>query len=71
MSKGALLFDKSLTKERQGRDDKIVHKLAGTKGKDIPKGEVQKDMKCHGFGWNRWSRDWSKVMPSLKALPIR
>ena len=40
MSKGALLFDKSLTKERQGRDDKIVHKLAGTKGKDIPKGEV-------------------------------
>ena len=23
------------------------------------------------FGWNRWSRAWFKVMPSLKALPIR
>ncbi|MCJ7472159.1 MAG: hypothetical protein MUP02_05040 [Actinobacteria bacterium] len=29
-----------LTKGRQGRDDKAVHRTAGTKEKDIPKSEV-------------------------------
>jgi hypothetical protein len=37
-----------LTKERQGRDDKVVCKFAGTKEKDIPKGE---GLKRHGTTW--------------------
>ena len=37
-SKEALLLANLLTKERQGRDDKGVHKLAGNKEKDVPKG---------------------------------
>ena len=39
-----------LAKERQGRDDKGVHKSAGIKEKDIPKGEV---LKRHGASWLR------------------
>ena len=38
--RGPIVKENLLTKERQGRDDKGVHKFAGTKEKDIPKGEV-------------------------------
>ena len=38
-------FDKNV---RQGRDDKGVHKSAGIKEKDIPKGE---GFKRHGASW--------------------
>ena len=37
-------------KGRQGRDNKGVRKFAGTKGKDIPKGEV---LIRHGASWLR------------------
>ena len=39
-AKGPYCLANLLTKERQGRDDKVVCKFAGTKEKDIPKGEV-------------------------------
>ena len=49
-SKEALLLANLLTKEKQGRDDKGVRKVAGIKEKDIPKGEV---LKRHGTSWLR------------------
>jgi len=39
-AKGPYCLTNLLAKERQGRDDKDVHRTAGTKEKDIPKGEV-------------------------------
>ena len=44
--------------------------LKGTKEKDIPKSEVQKDMERHGFGWNRWSRAWFNARLKSAANPI-
>jgi hypothetical protein len=57
VSKGAILLKNLLAKGRKGRDDKGVHKSAGTKEKDITEGEVRKDMGIFGglmFMSARW-----------------
>ena len=71
-SKGTLLLNSLLTK-MGGRDEMIKASvnLQETKRKIYLKAKSSKDMERHGFGWNRWSRAWFKVIPSLKALPIR
>ena len=63
----------SLLTKMGGRDEMIKASinLQELRTKIYLKAKSLKDMKRHGFGWNRWSRAWFKLMPSLKALPIR
>ena len=63
----------SLLTKMGGRDEMIKASinLQELRRKIYLKAKALKDMERHGFGWNRWSSAWFKVMPGLKALPIR